>query len=124
MRLLRKGKTGIIAKLHTADSVICSHSGEVKPPSYSQINTVKVTIGCSHFYGAIDSIRCHILWHLNWVRTVYIIMSPKPVFGLERLKGCVMLLKMDKIWLSHMRWLSEILFILKKKKKKKTMSIL
>ena len=35
-----KGKTCIIAKLHRTDRVICSHSREVKPPSYSRINTV------------------------------------------------------------------------------------
>ena len=38
--LFRKGKAGIIAKLHRTRSIICSHSRERKTPSYSQINTV------------------------------------------------------------------------------------
>ena len=40
MELFKKGKTGIIAKLHGTDLVICSHSREWKTPSYGQINTV------------------------------------------------------------------------------------
>ena len=40
LRLFRKGKTRIIAIFHTADLVICSHSGERKIPSYSRIYTV------------------------------------------------------------------------------------
>ena len=32
LRLFRKGKTHIIAKFHCTDLVICSHSGDVKPP--------------------------------------------------------------------------------------------
>ena len=35
-----KGKTGIIAKFHRTDLVICSHSREGRTPSYSQINMV------------------------------------------------------------------------------------
>ena len=42
MGLFRKGNTPIIAKLHRTDQVICSHSRERKPPSYSRINTVDV----------------------------------------------------------------------------------
>ena len=38
MGLFRKGKTGIIAKLHRTELVICSHSIEWKIPSYSHIN--------------------------------------------------------------------------------------
>ena len=38
--MFRKGKTGIVAKLHRTDLVICSHSREGKTPSYSQINMV------------------------------------------------------------------------------------
>ena len=34
------GKTGIIAKFHWTDLVICSHSREGKSLSYSEINTV------------------------------------------------------------------------------------
>ena len=33
--LFRKGETGITAKLHRTDLVICSHSREGKIPSYS-----------------------------------------------------------------------------------------
>ena len=40
LRLFRKGKTHIIAKFHWTDLVICNHSGDGKPPSYSRINTV------------------------------------------------------------------------------------
>ena len=35
-----KGKIRIIAKFHRTDLVICSHSRERKPPSYSRRNTV------------------------------------------------------------------------------------
>ena len=35
-----KGKIHIIAKFHRTDLVICSHSRERKPPSYSRRNTV------------------------------------------------------------------------------------
>ena len=35
LRLFRKGKTGIKAKFHRTDLVICSHSRERKMPSYS-----------------------------------------------------------------------------------------
>ena len=38
---LGKGKTGIIAKYHRTDKVICSHSREGKTLSYSKINTVQ-----------------------------------------------------------------------------------
>ena len=37
--LFRKGKIGIIAKLHRTDLVILSHSLGTKTPSYSRINT-------------------------------------------------------------------------------------
>ena len=40
MRLFRKGNIRIIAKFHRTDLVICSHSRERKPPSYSRRNTV------------------------------------------------------------------------------------
>ena len=40
MELFRKGKTGITAKFHTTDLVVCSHSRKGKILSYSQINTV------------------------------------------------------------------------------------
>ena len=43
-----KGKIRIIAKFHRTDLVICSHSRERKPPSYSQRNTV-----CVSKYGSI-----------------------------------------------------------------------
>ena len=39
--LFRKGKTGIIAKLHRTDFVIRSHSRERKTASYSQRNSVR-----------------------------------------------------------------------------------
>ena len=39
-----KGKIRIIAKFHRTDLVICSHSRERKPPSYSRRNTVKDTV--------------------------------------------------------------------------------
>ena len=35
-----KDKIRIIAKFHRTDLVICSHSRERKPPSYSRRNTV------------------------------------------------------------------------------------
>ena len=35
LHCLRKGETGIIAKFHRTDLVICSHSREGKTPSYS-----------------------------------------------------------------------------------------
>ena len=38
--LFRKGKIRIIATFHRTDLVICSHSIEGKPPSYSQMNMV------------------------------------------------------------------------------------
>ena len=38
--LFRKGKTSIIAKLHRADLVICSHARERNTLSYSRINMV------------------------------------------------------------------------------------
>ena len=41
MGLFRKGKTRITANFDRNDLVICSHSREGKPPSYSQINRVK-----------------------------------------------------------------------------------
>ena len=37
-------ETGIVAKFHRTDSVICSHSREGKTLSYSQINTVSVGV--------------------------------------------------------------------------------
>ena len=40
LRLFRKSKTCIIAKLHRTDSVICSHSGEEKTPSNSPVKSV------------------------------------------------------------------------------------
>ena len=45
LRLFRKGKTHIIAKFHWTDLVICNHSGDGKPPSYSWINTVQSAAG-------------------------------------------------------------------------------
>ena len=38
--LSRKGKIGIIAKFHRTDFVICSHSREVKTPSFSRMNMI------------------------------------------------------------------------------------
>ena len=40
MGLFRKGKPHIIAKFHSADLVICSHSRKRKTLSYRQINMV------------------------------------------------------------------------------------
>ena len=40
MRLFRKGKTHIIAKFQWTDLVICNHSEDGKPSSYSRINMV------------------------------------------------------------------------------------
>ena len=42
MGLFRKGKTGITAKFHGTDLVICSHYRQGKTLSYSQINTVLI----------------------------------------------------------------------------------
>ena len=56
------GKIRILAKLHRTDLVICSHSGEVKTPSYSQINTVRLM--CL-FYGTYYTVTCCYIKHLN-----------------------------------------------------------
>ena len=52
-----KGKIRIIAKFHRTDLVICSHSRERKPPSYSRRNTVyfRTLLACHVSY-------YHIVW--------------------------------------------------------------
>ena len=44
MGLFRKDKTGIRAKTHRNDIIICSHSRGGKTPSCSKINTVPVNL--------------------------------------------------------------------------------
>ena len=42
--LFRKGAAGVTAKFHRTDFVICSHSRERKPLSYSRIIKIDVTV--------------------------------------------------------------------------------
>ena len=63
LKLFRKSKTCIIAKIHWTDSVICSDSREGKTPSYSQVNTINGhlrLITCTKSAHLEHTVRCAI----------------------------------------------------------------
>ena len=68
-----KGKIRIIAKFHRTDLVICSHSRERKPPSYSRRNTVLNVL--SQIVGLVIY-----AWHFHFTQKHFTITSHVPRF--------------------------------------------